>query len=41
MVCRRRSNHGTRQVLGVMAVLAVGFTIVITVLVPMLAPMPG
>tara|TARA_R110000737_G_scaffold2923_19_gene10284 strand:- start:13192 stop:13455 length:264 start_codon:yes stop_codon:yes gene_type:complete len=29
------------QVLGVMAVLAVGFTIVITVLVPMLAPMPG
>lgn len=29
------------QVLGVMAVLAVAFTIVITVLVPMLAPMPG
>ena len=29
------------QVLGVMAVLAVGLTIVITVLVPMLAPMPG
>jgi len=29
------------QVLGVMAVLAVAFTIVITMLVPMLAPMPG
>ncbi len=29
------------QVLGVMAVLAIAFTIVITVLVPMLAPMPG
>ena len=29
------------QVLGVMAVLAVGFTLVVTVLVPMLAPMPG
>ena len=29
------------QVLGVMAVLAIGFTLVITVLVPMLAPMPG
>ena len=29
------------QVLGVMVVLAVAFTIVITVLVPMLAPMPG
>ena len=29
------------QVLGVMAVLAVAFTLVVTVLVPMLAPMPG
>jgi len=29
------------QVLGVMAVLAVGFTLVVVVLVPMLAPMPG
>ena len=31
----------TVQVLGVMAVLAIAFTIVITILVPMLAPMPG
>lgn len=29
------------QVLGVMAVLAVAFTLVVTVLVPMLAPTPG
>ncbi len=29
------------QVLGVMAVLAVAFTVVVVVLVPMLAPMPG
>lgn len=29
------------QVLGVMAVLAIAFTLIVTVLVPMLAPMPG
>ena len=29
------------QVLGVMAVLAIAFTLIITVLVPLLAPMPG